>query len=284
MAETATTGEITVDVRGFQRQTVRILREYGEEIGPFMEKRAASWSKNLANNFPPSRQMFSKGQWGDRVAGLGATTERRLGENRIEKDIRKVFQPLPRSTVKWQTEDRDAWIFKTAQGAVYGVDKDLYRPQAGNAELSRQHERFRGKNGRVTTARYNGRTGAINKPIGRWKFVDVMHVHTDRLKSYIREKKKSTGKLKGGWVAGITFFGGKAPAKWISRHRHGGGAWGSIDEMGNGALHAKNSVPYASQYERIVRHTARLMDKNLESQLKYMMRKNAKRWSEMKEA
>ena len=279
-----TTGAIEVDVNGFRRQTVRILAEYGHDVGRFMEQLHTTWCKGLAKNFPPSKNMFSRVQWARLAQDMGASSEQRLGKNRVKKDILKVFQPLGPSVVKWQNEDRDAWIFKTRMGAVYGIDRDMYRPNASNSELSRQHERYRGKNGRVTEARYGGRISAINKPIGRWKFVDVMHVNRGRLNSFIRHKQKSVGKLKGGWVAGITHFGGKAPARWITRHAGGGTAWGRIDDTGSGALHTDNGIKYASSYARILRYTARMMEKHMQSKLTALMRKDSAKWSAMRTA
>jgi hypothetical protein len=178
--------------------------------------------------------------WRDaEIEDLGA---KKVGERRVEKDIRKVIYGVSaqaaapsrdhtRNPVVYQSQNyrpTQDWgvlqkcqgkpavrIFATQGGDVFGVDLERFKAEATFDDMRQTHWSQRGKRGRVTTA------GQRDRVVGRWVWMDVLVTKEELVKKYIAMAQKGVGQAKGGWVDGFILLGGKCPT-WISRHRKAG--------------------------------------------------------------
>jgi len=187
------------------------------------------------------------------------------GRKRVAKDIGKVIVAMDeRFQAQWAlaiehgvvSSDVPAQVFKTKRGAVYGVDKNLYRPNASISEMDRHHQKYRRKDGRVTEARGGSESGRNTLNIGRWKFVNKMHVKKSAFRKYVRSVQKRVGKGKSGWAPALLYFGkqtgGRAVVpKYVRRHGMQNGRFrDTITKDGNGFASATNLVHYATAISR----------------------------------
>ncbi|MEI8289577.1 MAG: hypothetical protein WCH99_08885 [Verrucomicrobiota bacterium] len=177
----------------------------------------------------------------DETESLGA---KKMGERRVEKDIRRVIKGvhgavMPRkedprahviisqtnphsanhsAQVEWgvrqKCQGKDAIrIYADRSGNVYGVDTEKFLPNPSTSDLAKIHNEHRGKRGRVTTA------GSKDIIVGRWRWLNIVVAPFDAVQAYIEKKKLMVGQGRGGWAAGFKAFGGKISEKgWIGRH------------------------------------------------------------------
>lgn len=172
---------------------------------------------------------------------IGGMTARKVGENAVEKDIRRVIHGV--RGAKWpeetptvivsQTNPRQARhsnklefgilqkvkgksavrVYADKKGNVYGVDTELFQPKASLADLEKMHRMARTKRGTVSRA---GKSDLIT---GRWKWINKLVTKTATLNKYIRKKKANVGRAKGGWAASFMRFGGRMSiGGWVGRH------------------------------------------------------------------
>lgn len=169
------------------------------------------------------------------IEDLGA---KKVGERRVEKDIRKVIygvsgaaMPQSANPVVYKSQNSKPvqdWgvlqkcqgkpavrIFAAKTGEVYGVDLERFKANATFEDMRATHQSQRGKRGRVTTA------GQRDRVVGRWVWMDVLVTKEALVKQYIAKAIKSVGQAKGGWADGFIKLGGKC-ATWINRHRKAG--------------------------------------------------------------
>lgn len=264
---TGVTGAIEVDVAGWDRQVKDLARRYGVMAKDVVWAVHGWWTKDLIKHTPPKTYA--------------------QGRKRVAKDINKIFVPFKSSYEWWELDpskggsiDVQAIAFKSKTGAVYGVEKALFRPNASETELHAHHKRYRRRDGRVTEAGGRSEIGRNTKNIGRWKFVDSMHVPERVLKRYIRSMQKRVGTLKAGWMPAARKFG-VSVAKWIQRaERVSGRGVDAMDDNGNGFLESANQVPWASQkLKGVVRFTAQRRQRDFDKHLEKRMKKLAKEWS-----
>lgn len=187
------------------------------------------------------------------------------GKKRIEKDVGKVIVAMDeRFAADWSlavemgtaSANATAHAFRTNTGAVYGVDRNLYRPRASVGEMHTHHQKYRRKDGRVTEARGGSESGRNTLDIGRWKFVDKMHVSRAAFRRYVKTVQARIGKGKSGWWPALSYFatktGGAAQVGgFVKRHGMGNGRFrDTITADGNGFAMAENLVPYATAISR----------------------------------
>ena len=178
------------------------------------------------------------------------------GRGAIADDLASLFMPMDsKFRQDWDVNIKSGIVgpianmrvFKTAAGAVYGVDRALYKPNASNTEMRRHHLKYKTKSGRVTRAR------RYTRDIGRWKFVDLMHVKPSKLKQYVRSQQKKVGLTKAGWGNAALYYAkktnGTTPAysSWVRKHIPKGGYYGRLDLFGNGSIVAYNDLPWIGQ-------------------------------------
>ncbi|MCA1996444.1 MAG: hypothetical protein LDL56_04350 [Armatimonadetes bacterium] len=178
----------------------------------------------------------------DESAGIANLSARKVGERRVETDIRRVIHGVERldrapgaadtaTLIVSQTNPRYAThgadlaagvrqrvagveavrIYADRRGNVYGVDAERFRPDATLADLAETHRKHRLKSGRVTTA------GRRDKVVGRWRFLDKLVTKEATVRKYVKRVQDRVGLAKGGWATAFQGLGGRAPG-WIARH------------------------------------------------------------------
>lgn len=262
-------GAVVMDNRLFKRGIEAMMKEYGHSAGDVMRRQMSIASGQLAKRYPPNTKKVGK----------LALTKDLLGGRKVAKKNTSVgiFNTDKDEIAKYEAADYaglanlvpTATVIKTKTGAVYGVDNKLYRPNASNAEMRAHHEKFKSqKTGRVTTA------GSYDHVIGRWKFVDKMYVKESRMRSYINERAKEIGKLKGGWSAGTKEWkGSKTPPSWISKFASNGMAIDFMGSNGSGYLEIRNFVKGANRWKRIDQFVMKSREKGFQKELKAAVKK-----------
>jgi len=202
----------------------------------------------------------------------GSKIDKNIGKERVEKDIGKVIVPVGPAKANTLYElfgskgtVSEAAVFKTRRGAIYGVDRDLWKPTANRRMIKPHHEKYRRKDGRVTEARGGSEQGRNTKDVGRWKFVDKLHVRERAFRSYVKHRQKKVGELAAGWihpldeVARAVNTKGKAPV-WVRKAEGLKGEWKPrMNEDGSGYVEATN--PYGYSAEKYMRFLPSLMAK-----------------------
>lgn len=155
----------------------------------------------------------------------GAKNPKTQGEVAIRKDLMggRNIGPHAKSqgiffAIKpWMPQDehdQTVRLFSKKNGDTFGVEKELYRPQASMAVMSAHHKKHRSRRtGRVTTA------GSKDRQIGRWKFIDRMAVEEKTLAKYVLSQQKKVGYMRAGWMKAADSVNLKVRSPWIKRHR-----------------------------------------------------------------
>lgn len=154
-----------------------------------------------------------------------------------------VFDFLPDNIKRTFIQD-GVVVNVTSSGRIYAKDETLYRPNASLAEMKAHHLRYRGKNGRTTTA------GAKTRNIGRWKSTAKMMVPREKMDQYLRYVQSKVGELKASWLPAARYFaqkvGGKVGASaWIVKQGKQLGTYiDSVNATGNGYASLTNLAPH----------------------------------------
>jgi len=149
-----------------------------------------------------ANDLLGKGGRGGvfRVRKASTFTKARKWQEKLGKDMAGMQHSF------WATKD----------GRVFGVEKNLYQPDATISTMKKHHNKYRNKRGRVSTA------GRKDVQIGRHVFLDKMFVTPGRYKAYLKYVKGRVGMGKGGWNAAATALKVGRP-KWIKKHGSSGG-------------------------------------------------------------
>ena len=240
---------ITVDEQGFRRQVNDLARQVGLTGRTVMLDQMRLWVSDLIRKTPPKTLA--------------------QGRKRVAKDINKVFVAVdPHDMHELRRGDILFMVHRYKNGG-YAVEKDQYRPSASKGTLRRHHSNLRRKDGRVTEARGGSEAGRNTLDIGRWKFIDKMHIPKRLLKSYIRDTQKHVGTLKAGWMPAALAFNAKVPNFVKKNARRAGRFTDAMGKDGEGFLLAVNSVPYApAKIGKLPAVTAQTRNRDLDRQLK----------------
>lgn len=224
----------------------------------------------------------------------GTAEQKRRGHAAVAGDIARIIVPIDGGlgSVEELEDLKNAGLlsdsarfFKTKRRAVYGVDRDLVKISPSMKEMERHHDKYRSKRtGRVT------RAGTYTKDIGRWKFVDKMHVKASAAKRFIKHKQKKVGQLKAGFIPATEHFAmlaGVAPKAipvWVKKQakRMGSQVNAVNNRTGEGFLELINSVPYASSSisQNTINFLERVRQRDLEKHAIKRIRKVAKEHNE----
>jgi len=260
---------ITTDVVSYRAQVEKLAKLTGRGLRDVMREMVSIMSGQLARRFPPK----SKAQ----------------GTKAIKNDLNRIFVTDEKILAEWDVAigagvagaDESVRVFRTQSGAVFGIEKALYRPNAGISEMNQHHLKYRSETtGRVT------RAGSYTKDIGRWKFVDKMYVTQATLKAYIKFVAASVGSLKSGWaVAATRFKGGKALPSWVLAHGNDNGSvTDAMKENGDGHILFANETPYASRWASINEFVLGSQKKMLQYKIRYELKKQAEAFNSKRAA
>lgn len=199
---------------------------------------------------------------GERLIQFTPPRTQAQGRKRVDRDIRKVILGLDNMAafdeVRAVVEGDESIVraFVRKDGTVYGVDRDLYRPNATFEDLNRFHQAHRLPSGRVTDA------GTQTRDIGRWKFLTKLVVLKDTLEDYIMSVQARVGRGKGGWAKGVLQLGGKV-AQWIGVHARTSGEFQDGTEQSDPFVLFINKSEWASGGDQ-----DRIMDNAIESRIR----------------
>lgn len=162
----------------------------------------------------------------------------------------------------WHGMKHALWVTKT--GRIFGIEKNLYQPDASVGMMARHHERYRKKStGRVSKA------GSFTRDVGRHVFLDKMLVSIKSWNAYFKHVSKRVGRAKAGWLAAARRFKLKGIPKWVVQH--GSGEGGVVDRSRDSIFPyviLDNSVPYLGKHDkemRIVKKAVESQTKNLKA-------------------
>tara|TARA_B100001250_G_scaffold409962_1_gene435401 strand:+ start:1153 stop:2049 length:897 start_codon:yes stop_codon:yes gene_type:complete len=166
-------------------------------------------------------------------------------------------------------------IWATKEGKVYGVEKNLYQPDASIGTMRKHHYKYRGANGRVS------RGGREDVTIGRHVFIDKMFVTPQKMNAYMKYLKKRIGQAKAGWNAAAQRLKTSKIPKWVKMH---GTSGGSVRVDLNNYIHPtitiQNKVGYAQKHGAaigIVRKALKSQTKNLMVRIEAAMKHAARK-------
>lgn len=218
---------ITIDTRGFNAALQGLIASSQKEPHVILRQQMRLLVERLVMLTPPPYGRKTK------------KAAKEAGENKIMGDLlgRSSFRGAAAAGI-FQGEGNPGVVTANtvrlfvANGYAYGVDRNLYRPNASNAEMETHHRTYF-KNGRMSQA--GGRT----RDIGRWRFIDKMVVNKGKLGRFIKRLQKHVGRAKGGWNAAAQKFSYNAPP-WVSRHGTGDGSATETMNARGGTLVAIN--------------------------------------------
>lgn len=271
------TGGMTVNVKAFSTDLNRVAKRHNISSDDIVKGFHGAWGIDILRRSPP----YPKGFAGSGKPPSQAAAKKQ-GKIRVEKDIRKVIVDIDSSQNRAaKMSGHEFRRFRNKRGAVYGVDKQFFEPAASSGRIARFHQKQRSKStGRVTTA------GTLTRDIGRWKFVDKLHVRGTALRRYIRERQRHVGRLKAGWIPASDKYGvGHLVPSWVRKAGlpRGRAISRSIKRDGTGFYISINSVPYGSRkLERIIRFTRGVRERELANNLDRLAGRTAKMLSARK--
>lgn len=181
----------------------------------------------------------------ERLIRMTPPKSRAQGRRRVRIDIGRLFfgqnekgKAQALEPGREGTEGPDnvrLWVAK--DGRVFGVERQLYRPDATLEEIAKHHQKYRDKRGRVSTA------GTRDREVGRWRFLDRLVVDGDRVKEYADQRQELTGQAKGGWARAVATLGGRV-SSWIGEHAYAGRLQDRLAEP-DGFLQMDNASEWA---------------------------------------
>jgi len=141
---------------------------------------------------------------------------------------------------------------------------------AGSVDDMLEHaRRYRTKRGRV--ARFVRRNS--------WQSQHCMWVTQRMFNAYVRIKARRIGAAKGAWGVSVRRAGKKASPAWASKINDYGAVEDQTRRPKKPSFSAINTSPWAGARgaDQLIRYTGALRIKKLTSQVKILVRKNAKR-------
>lgn len=250
--------QLAANTAAFEGRLTRLLQQSGVTLQWGLWDIARVLGNNLMSltwpRDPRSKMPHKSGFWG-----------KKEGKRAIDDDLAKLFVPMSDPGVveffnaefgDGITENKGKLSRKTDRNRLKRILPNVEFIHDGNqARIQGLHERYR-KNGRV---KYKSQQVAR---LGDFEFHNKMYIPKSALSAYSRKRAKSVGKLKGGWVAAIQYFGGKTggamdlPA-YALKHASGGGyVDNSSSSREGGSVILHNKIPYAERLVRLVIQTA----------------------------
>jgi len=301
--------KVKIDDTDFRRALNEFQKVSGKSFKQVLLQEAKLVTRNCMSMTPPTdKKTFyanSKGKvaWAaQKKIGLGAMLNDTLGKAKSRQNKKTsstgfkrgkgdggIFKVAGSQTFKraeqlnrdlgydWAGMKHALWMTKT--GRVFGVEKNMYNPDASVGLMKRHHDKYRGKNGRVS------RAGSKTLNIGRHVFLDKMVVSIKAWNTYYKHLNTVLGRAKAGWLAAANKFKFKGVAKWVKQHGQGEG---SVRDNSSHKLLPfvviENRVPYLKRHDNdlsIVKKAMQGQVSNLKKKAEQAM-KSAARKSKLK--
>lgn len=252
----------------------RFAREAGLTMRDVGVDQARLLAQDLINRTPPLNKKMK--------------IDEAAGRNAIRTDAARVIKIMPDDAQYWDSAEAIGTVeiaYKTKSGRVYGTDRELYKPYASAQQIADHVARYRSKTtGRVT------RAGSKTKNVGRWKFVDALHVNAASFAKYLDLAYTRLGQFAAGWKGAAIHFaqatripsrsGGQAEAKipsFVARHAGDGGFIDAMTTNGGGQITLYNNMRYGNKsrleslHRSALRTRERDMTKWMQKRLAYLI-------------
>lgn len=296
--------KIRIEDTEFRRALNKFQQASGKSFSKVLKDEAKLVVRNCMSMTPPNdKSTFyanSKGKvkWAkQKKIGVGAMLNDTLGKDNKRQDKKGkefsrgggdrggIFRVAGAKTFKradelnrqlgydWAGMKHAVWMTKT--GRVFGVEKKLYQPDASVGLMKKHHNKYRGKNGRVS------RAGRKDLSIGRHVFLDKMFVSIKSWNAYYKHLTKTVGRAKAGWMAAARRFKTPNIPKWVKSHGTGEGSY--RDNSNNRIfpwVMIENRVPYLKRHDndlRIVKKAMQAQAGNLKKRTEKAMEWSAKK-------
>jgi hypothetical protein len=273
-----------IDTSDVRRSMARLAAATGKLKSEIVKTAAKGFVKDIVSISPPA----SKGSTGldARKAGEGSILSDVFGgktqglflvsdvdPNEVSGGYVAQFnaqngKPILRK--KQPGEEDFARVWTAKDGRVYGVEKQLFRPNASLAEMLAHIARYRSKStGRVS------RAGTRDKVIGRHVFIDKMVISETAKAQLLKHLFSHVGILASGWNAAAEKLGVKLPA-WVRRH---GTRFGSMSVTATATrfrAELSNDVEFIGDvrgYDRRIAAAFRYQVNKMDRQADYLQKK-----------
>ena len=195
-----------MDLQAFADAGRELMDELGKTEAEFLKQQGRLLLDDLVHMTPP----FIRGSSGKGITSQSYALQRKVGENAVKRDIKKVFRPFSplgrylarKSTDKHMQQriadyaaDGNLTAIRTIVKDMLGQKTDVRREVEPALQMVR-----RNKKGRVSS----------DYPI-------TFILNERQLKSYIKEVQSHVGFSKSGWARAAQALGYKMP-NWITRH------------------------------------------------------------------
>ena len=193
-------------MQSFANAGRELMEEMGKTEADFLKQQGRLLLDDLVHMTPP----FTKGSTGKGITSQSYAMQRKVGENAVKRDIKKVFRPFSplgrylarKSTDKYMQQriadyaaDGNLTAIRTIVKAMLGSKTDVRREVEPALHMARRNNK-----GRVTSS----------QPI-------TFILNERQLKAYIKEMQAHVGFSKSGWAQAASALGYKLP-NWITRH------------------------------------------------------------------
>jgi hypothetical protein len=283
------------DVSGWQRQIERISREYGVEAKFVLAEVHQLMTAEVQRRLPIARKGGGRGL-GGAVGSSGAfpsEAERDDYRGPIQSDLKRIFVPVTaREEVSAEIQSMKAAggipvrIFRRKDGSTWAAESKLWSESEG--AMFAHHNKYRSK----TTGRVSRAGDLGDHYIGRWRFIDKMHVPAELFREYLRGVLARVGKTRSGFNAALRHFSaavGKAASIQPAVARHGDSFGSFTDNSGgvplaNAELASTNHVPWVSRFKGMAEAVARTRDRDFALYFEKRMPRLVARWEAMRSA
>lgn len=203
-----------------------------------------AWTLDMMTYTPPWANGKPGNTLAQRNAGRKAITYDLMGNSGARGILGSIDNKM-QAWMDWNDKLPDQTLIKLKSGAIYLVDRNLYRPGAGFSEIYAHHLKYRNQNGRVTKA------GQRDRKIGRWKSVDKFFTEKKTVRDYVKHVQARVGSLKAGWIPALNHWASLSRGStgrlrgWILEQNREGSSGGMVDKSGNGSIYSLNSAHHS---------------------------------------
>lgn len=259
-------GDVKLNAEEFKKALNKLPNKYRTSAKKVMFEQHRFYTEDLMKGTPPMKLS--------------------IGRQAVSKDLDKIFIPIDKQIVLDWYSDNFGMVPKSAgkkvRSAVRGRlagDGVIFNWNGDKARMRGFHEAMR--TGRNKGVQFKSKDVSVGKGL---KFGTGMYASSGKINSYKRERQKSVGKLKAGWVPAARHYGSKIPA-WISKQSVKMGSWNDKidDKRVNYMLTSTNSTPWAPRKLRaLMMFATGKRQKDLDKHLKQAITRAAKKWSQSK--
>ena len=219
----------------------KLLRRVPQETERIMQKAvqvdAKGFVRDIVNITPPSMGRADKAS---QKRGEMAIVRDLLGiRGEGQRRNNAVFIVISDEVLAKATpKENYVRLFATKDGSIFGVETDLYHPNASTAEMHIWHLSNRDR-GKITSS------GSATRDDGRLKIFQRMVVSVTAFDRYKKFIFKEVGMLAGGFNDAAIKLGVSLPS-WIKRHGTSRGVCQIKTGPNSFSIEIRNSVKYAS--------------------------------------